>query len=143
MIRFALSGLLVALAVLPVRAADPAGISVTVDGVANATGRVLVAVCTRETFLGEQCPYMANAPAPAGGTVEIVLEGIEPGTYAVQVFHDENENFDIDRTFFGWPKEGMGFSNDAPMNYGPPEFDKAAIELKRGRNETRLNMRYY
>jgi uncharacterized protein (DUF2141 family) len=61
----------------------------------------------------------------------------------VQAFHDENENFDIDRSFLGWPKEGMGFSNDARMNYGPPDFDEAAIELKRGRNETRVNLRYY
>ena len=131
------------LAIVPARAEGPAGIAVTVDGVANATGRVLVAVCTRETFLGAECPYMGHAPAPAGGTVEIVLEGLAPGTYAVQAFHDENENFDIDRSFLGMPVEGMGFSNDAPMNFGPPEFDKAKIELKHGRNETRLSLRYY
>lgn len=131
------------LAAFPARAAEMAGIAVTVEGVANATGRVLVALCTRDTFLGAKCPYVANAPASAGGKVEIVLKGIEPGIYAVQAFHDENENFDIDRSFLGWPKEGMGFSNDARMNYGPPDFDEAAIELKRGRNETRVNLRYY
>ena len=131
------------IAAVPVRAADPAGIAVVVDGVANADGRVLVALCTRETFLSDKCPYAARAPAPVDGKVEIVLKDIAPGTYAVQAFHDENENFEIDRSFFGRPKEGMGFSNDAQMNYGPPDFDEAAIELKAGGNQTRLKLRYY
>lgn len=132
-----------AFAALPVRAEGPADLTVTVEGVANATGLVLVAVCTRDTFLGPDCPYKAKVAAPAGGAVEVELDGIPPGTYAVQAFHDENGNFSIDRTILGMPEEGMGFSKNAPMKYGPPEFDKAAIEVKGGPNRTRFRLQYY
>lgn len=131
------------LAALPVRAGGPANLVVTVEGVANATGLVLVAVCTRDTFLGPDCPYKAKVAAPSGGAVNIELGGIPPGTYAVQAFHDENANFSIDRTILGWPEEGMGFSKNAPMKYGPPAFDQAAIEVKGGRNRTRFRLQYY
>ena len=130
-------------AALPARAGDPADLTVTVEGIANATGLVLVAVCTRDTFLGPDCPYKAKVAATSGGAVEVELGGIPPGTYAVQAFHDENGNFSIDRTILGMPEEGMGFSKNAPMKYGPPEFDKAAIEVKGGRNKTRFRLQYY
>ena len=36
--------------------------------------------------------------------------GIEPGTYAVSVFHDENSNGKLDTNFLGIPREGVGAS---------------------------------
>ena len=105
-------------------------------------GHVLVAVCTPETFLGAGCPYTARAPA-AAGTVALAISDIPPGTYAVQTFHDANDNFDIDRNLLGLPREGMGFSNDAPMRFGPPQFDDAAIEIDGADLRARLKMRYF
>ena len=58
-----------------------------------------------------------------------MVDNVPPGTYAVQAFHDANANLDLDRTFIGFPKEGVGFSNDAPMRFGPPTFDDAAINV--------------
>jgi uncharacterized protein (DUF2141 family) len=72
-----------------------------------------------------------------------VVLNIEPGVYAVQAFHDENDNLDLDRNMIGWPKEGMGFSNDAPMRYGPPSFEDAAIEIEAAGASTRLRLRYF
>jgi len=60
---------------------------------------------------------------------KVVLEGIEPGTYAVSVFQDENSNGKLDRNFLGIPSEPYGFSNDARASFGPPKFDKASFSL--------------
>ena len=125
-----------------VSGAMAAELKVTLDDVASGSGHLLVAVCTPETFLGSDCPYTGVAPAASGET-EVVVRGIKPGVYAVQAFHDENDNLDLDRNFLGWPEEGMGFSNDAPMRFGRPRFADAAIAIDADRAATRLRLRYF
>lgn len=119
-----------------------AELKVTIEEVAAGAGHVLVAVCTPETFLGAGCPYTGRAAA-VNGEAEVIVRGIAPGVYAVQAFHDENDNLDLDRTVLGWPKEGMGFSNDAPMRFGPPRFEDAAIDVGVDGGTTRLRLRYF
>jgi uncharacterized protein (DUF2141 family) len=119
--------ILMCLAAMPCMAWG-ASVQVTVEGVRNDHGRVLVALCTVAEFLRPHCAWKANAPA-AAGTVTLRIEGVPPGTYAAQAFHDENDNGRIDRNLLGLPEEGMGFSNDAPMVFGPPRFATAAFQV--------------
>ena len=119
-----------------------AELAVTVHEVASEEGHVLVAVCTAQTFLGAQCPYTGRTAA-AAGPVRVVVRGIEPGAYAVQSFHDANDNLDIDRNLLGLPREGMGFSRDAPMRFGPQRFEDAVVEVKGERSEVEFRMRYF
>ncbi|MDX5950255.1 DUF2141 domain-containing protein, partial [Azospirillum brasilense] len=64
------------------------------------------------------------------------------GTYAVQSFHDENQNLELDRNFLGLPKEGVGFSNDAPMRFGPPRYADATLTVTEPITRTTLTLRY-
>jgi uncharacterized protein (DUF2141 family) len=59
----------------------------------------------------------------------VVFSNLEPGRYAIIVFHDENANGRLDKNFFGVPTEPYGFSNDAQGFLGPPSFDDASILL--------------
>ena len=119
-----------------------AELAVTVREVAGGEGHVMVAVCTPDTFLGTECPHIARAPATPGA-VQVVVPGVEPGVYAVQVYHDANDNRDVDRNFLGVPLEGVGFSRDAEMRFGPPAFADAAIEVSGERAATDLTLRYF
>lgn len=119
-----------------------ADLAVTVTNIRNDRGRIMVAVCTQETFLKPGCPYTASAPAQAG-QVTITVRGVRPGTYAVQAFQDENGNEEVDRNFFGLPEEGIGFSNDAPIRFGPPSYADAAITVAEGGSRTALRLRYF
>ena len=56
---------------------------------------------------------------------------------------DENDNDDLDRTLLGLPKEGIGFSNDAPFRFGPPSFGDAAFQLTPAGGRIRFHLRYY
>lgn len=125
--------------------AGPAGaadLSVVVKGVRNGDGRVLVAVCTAATFLKPGCALHASAPAKAG-TVTVVVPDVPPGRYALQIFHDENGNKKVDRGLFGVPLEGVGFSNDAPIRFGPPEYAVAEIAVAEPAAETAMTLRYF
>lgn len=45
------------------------------------------------------------------------------GKYAISTYHDENENQKIDKSFWGYPIERYGFSNNARELFGPPSLD--------------------
>ena len=119
-----------------------ASLSVSIEDIDGSKGHVLVAVCARDAFLSADCTLTGKAPATPGA-VTVLVRDIVPGVYAVQAFHDENDNMDIDRSLLGFPREGMGFSNDAPMRYGPPRFADAAITIGAEDAATRLKMRYF
>lgn len=124
------------------RVALGAELVVVVEGIARDGGNVRVAVCTAETFLRQTCDHVGRAAATAD-RAEIRVPGITPGVYAVQAFHDENDNARIDRSMLGTPTEGIGFSNDAPMRFGPPRFDAAAIRIEEGASRIRVRLRYF
>ena len=65
-----------------------------------------------------------------------------PGTYAIAVYHDENNNHKFDRTLLGLPAEGYGFSNDAPALVGLPSFSDARFTAGPGDTVLRIRLRY-
>lgn len=125
-------------------AAAPIGGTLTIDvsNVRNARGRVHVDICPEARFLKDDCPYSASAPARAGVT-RVVVSDLPAGTYAVQAFHDENGNGKADRGFLGLPKEGIGFSNDAPIRMAPPRWADARFVFAGGDKAIALRMRYF
>ena len=129
------------LAATPGRA-EPGVLEVTVVGVRSDAGHVLVAVCDRQTFLQETCRYKGSVLSHRGSVV-VRLTDIPPGTYAAQAYQDENDNRKIDRSLFGLPTEGIGFSNDAKMRFGPPAFADAAFTLSPSGGVIQLTIRYY
>lgn len=116
-------------------------LTVRVTNVRNAKGDVHIDICPKAQFLKEDCPYAASSPAQVGVTM-VTVHNVPPGTYAVQAFHDENLNHKVDRALFGIPKEGVGFSNDAPIHFSPPKWKDARFTVD-GQDQTiTLKMRY-
>ncbi len=101
-----------------------------------------IAVCGPADFLHLKCPYFTRVPARAG-EVRATVSGVPPGRYAAEAFHDENDNDTLDLNFLGMPLEGMGFSNDARMWFGPPRFDAASFEVPAGGTAIRFRLKYY
>lgn len=118
--------------------AQAADLRVEVAGLRSTQGTLLVAVCTPQTFARRGCPHVAAAPASEGAAT---VPDIPPGTWAVQVIHDEDGNGTLTRRGF-LPDEGMAFSRDAPMRMGPPRFADAAFALK-GSGTVTVTMRYF
>jgi uncharacterized protein (DUF2141 family) len=122
--------------------AQGAQVTVTVSGVRDAQGTVRVAICPEPDFLKRTCPYVANAPARAGSVV-VTVKDVPPGVYAAQAYHDANDNGVLDRTLLGMPAEGMGFSNNARMMFGPPKFGDAAFTVGTADTAITFYLKYY
>ena len=120
-------------------AAGAAEVTVEVSGLRNASGTIYAAVCSEAEFLSPTCSFFGAAPASTG---TVTVAGVPPGTYAVQIIHDENDNQTLDRPGF-LPTEGMGFSRDAPMRRGPPRWADAAFELAEPGAQVPLTMKYF
>ena len=123
---------LVGLSGLAASPALAAELAIEIRGVRSDTGRIYVAVHTPRT--GEKFPsaegMFAGVQQQAhAGDMRFVLRDLPPGRYAVNAFHDENGNGDLDTNVLGIPREGYGFANDPPTSFGPPEFEEAAVTV--------------
>jgi uncharacterized protein (DUF2141 family) len=117
---------------------------VTVKGIRNDTGQVLVSLFESEDgFPGEyaKARLCARHPASAGEAV-VELQSVPAGRYAVAVLHDENGNEEVDTGFLGIPKEGAGVSNNPAPRMGPPAFEDAVFEYDGERMTLEVSLRY-
>ncbi|MEZ4738470.1 MAG: DUF2141 domain-containing protein [Flavobacteriales bacterium] len=107
----------------------------------EAGGMLRLALCpSKEAYDTEKGCVLLSVPAE-GRTVRCSFPNVMPGTYAIKVFHDINSDAELNTTWIGWPKEPYGFSNDAPVNMGPPPFKLAAVEVKEKDLTLRIAMR--
>jgi uncharacterized protein (DUF2141 family) len=115
-----------------------------IGGLRNGKGQVLCALYASPLGFpkeGEKAKAHAQS-AITGGHAVCEFSGIDAGTYAVAVFHDENGNGKLDTNFLGIPREGVGASNDAKGHMGPPKFAAAAFHFAGGRLELKITMTY-
>jgi uncharacterized protein (DUF2141 family) len=121
--------------------AAPAGSSVhvIVENVESAAGIVNVAVCN-QSLSEEGCPYKTSGPA-AQGFVELKLDGIPPGNYAVVGYHDVNGNDEFDK-FLGMPREPYALSSEAAESL-VPRFQDAALPIRAGDNVVIIRLKTF
>ncbi|MCM2287229.1 MAG: DUF2141 domain-containing protein [Desulfobacula sp.] len=103
-------------------------LTLTIEGFENTNGTALIAlVNSKENFSGETPFKGYNVGITSNRVVKTLV--LPYGEYAVKVFHDENNNGELDKRILGIPAEAYGFSNDARGTVGPPEYEKAVFKL--------------
>jgi uncharacterized protein (DUF2141 family) len=124
-------------------AATGAAIGATVSGLRSARGQVLACLTARPDAFPDcnRDPEARSVTVPAGATVELRFEAVPAGRYAISLFHDENGNGRLDKRLMV-PREGYGFSRDAPVRFGPPSFASAAFAVTGESQHQTIRMRY-
>lgn len=102
-------------------------IEITVNNAVNSNGKILFALHTAETFMISDGIQGAES-AIENGIAKATFYNVKPGTYAVLVLHDENDNNRMDYHENGMPNENYAMSNN-PMSYGPPQFTDAKFTV--------------
>ena len=152
--RIAVSAILAGAIVSPIRMASageletgsrPAGgleLTVSVTGLKSDRGQLRYCIAPR----GGAFPQCSGSGALSGsvqiaqGKTAFVVRGLARGSYAVAVFHDQNDNNRLD-TMIGIPREGYGFSRNPGFRPRAPRFDEAAIDLSQS-TRTEIRVRY-
>ena len=107
----------------------------TIDVVVKVTnlksdkGKVFIALYnSQNTFLKSECKSAIVTIENKISTY--TFKNLPQGTYAISLFHDENENGKMDTNFLGIPKENYGASNNAKGFMGPPKWEDAKFDIK-------------
>ena len=129
------------------QAAPPATgeVVITVTDVRSNKG-VVRACMTGRADVFPKCikdPQSHRVVVAADGTIEIRFTNVKPGRYAIALLHDENNNGKADRAIGMMPKEGYGFSRDAPVRMAPPKFRDAVFEQGEASQRLTIKMRYF
>ena len=126
----------------PIESGGTITLTVEVLGLESDEGSVALAIFDSSRSFDERTGAVAaETVAPTDGRATWSVEDLPAGRYAVAVFHDLNDNGELDRTTLGPPSEPYGFSNDARATFGPPKFGAAAIELPPGQHTLRIRVR--
>ncbi|MGJ8592436.1 MAG: DUF2141 domain-containing protein [Aquaticitalea sp.] len=104
-----------------------ATVTVTIDQIKNNNGHILLGLHTTETFMRAAATQSVKSEI-VDGKIVATFTNVQPGSYAVMVVHDENDNEKMDFEPNGMPKETYGMSNN-PTLMGPPQFNDAKFEV--------------
>jgi uncharacterized protein (DUF2141 family) len=99
-------------------------------------GEISAGIFKKENFpkVGKQ---MIGTERPVtGSSMQIVFEKVLAGEYGLVAFQDIDKNKDLKTNFVGFPKEPIGFSNDAKIKLGPPDFEDAKVKVEAGKTLT-------
>ena len=153
--RLALMGFLACILFSPARGAEAlregecatgaeTRLRITVMGVRSAKGTVTLMLYgdRDEDFLKKGARLDRIRVPAARGRVEACLPVPRPGSYALSLYHDEDDNKKLTKNWFGLPTEGYGFSRDAAVTYRLPELDEAVITALPGDTFLTITLRY-
>jgi uncharacterized protein (DUF2141 family) len=127
-------------------AADEPSCTLTVkfEGLRSAKGMIR-ACLTRDPKLFLKCdkdPAAFKASVAAGPNAHMDFANVPPGDYVLAVIHDENANNKVD-TFMGIPREGVGFSRNPAMIFGPPKYEAAKFHAAPGPEALDVKLKYF
>ncbi|GAB5399784.1 MAG: hypothetical protein Aureis2KO_13690 [Aureisphaera sp.] len=108
--------------------ADSEGTTITVTVPVPGTGGKVIAGLYNESTFMKAAPLQGLESEIVDGKATVTFVNVTPGTYGITLFHDKNDNKQMDFEPNGMPKEMYGVSNNA-MSYGPPQWSDAKFEV--------------
>ena len=109
-----------------------ATLRITVDGITASGGTLRVGLYDEATFAAiPDTPLFKREIPRIAGTVVVIFDRLPPGTYALKVLQDVNDDGKAEAG------EPLGLSNGA----APDNFDGAALVLQPGVNSAAVHLR--
>ncbi len=109
-------------------------IDVEITNILNKNGDVKIGLYNKaEDFSKIDKVYKEATIKISSKTVKYKFTNIPNGTYAIAIFHDENQNGKIDKNFLGIPKEGYGFSKNIRPSLRSANFEESKFELNKSK----------
>lgn len=101
----------------------------TVEGVRSDQGQLRAQLLARKSPDAPVATVGYEVEPARKGSVTLTFRNLSAGDYAVQLFHDENDNGKVEMNLAGIPTEGFGFSNIAQVQGGIPPFERMRVSV--------------
>ncbi|MDO8493786.1 MAG: DUF2141 domain-containing protein [Deltaproteobacteria bacterium] len=114
---------------------DYGKVKVKIEGIKKEKGEVGTAIFSTKKGYPVHIDQAYEAewvPLQGEKSLQVMFDGLPAGEYAVSVLHDENGNRKMERSTLGFPKEGVGFSNDQKVVLSSPKFEKCKFTIAEG-----------
>lgn len=105
----------------PAKSPQKTTLSVEIQNVRTQKGAVFIALFRPDSGFPDGKAFDGKQVAVKGEKLEATFS-VEPGDYAIAIFHDANDNGKLDKGVFGIPKEPYGFSNNFRPKMSAPKF---------------------
>lgn len=120
-------------------------LTVTVTGLRNSEGQMAIQLFNSSKGFPEKIEnaFKSIVVNPANKKAVFTVSDLPEGTYAIALMHDENKNKKMDKSLFGVPKEGFGFSQNPKIVFSAPSFSDCSFKI--GGNDKQLSIKliYY
>lgn len=108
--------------------ASAADLTVTIDNIQMLEGTIMLGLYDEAAYSGDGAVAGATLKVEASA-VTTTFEGLAPGEYAMRLFHDLNDDGEMNTNPFGMPVEPYAFSNDARGRFGPAKWEAAKFTI--------------
>jgi uncharacterized protein (DUF2141 family) len=128
----------------PANAGMRSNLTVMVDGLKNKNGQVCASLFAQSTgFPGQKDRATASQCIRSNSLAKgFKFDNLNPGSYAVSLFHDANADGKLNTGLFGIPSEGMGCSRNPQGLTGAPRFQDAVIMVIGPNNTIQVQLNY-
>jgi len=106
-------------------------IRMRVDNVKNSKGYIVADLHNHieADFLDPEKVVLRVRASAVKGSTSLCIPLMQPGDYAIAIYHDKNSNRRFDKGFLRIPKERFGMSNDPKFKLDSPTYEQAAFPV--------------
>ena len=113
-------------------------LTVYITGVVPNNGEIRIAVFNSKQGFQDKIYTEGKILVSSMNQLKTVFHGLKYSKYAIAVFQDTNGNKEVDKTFFGYPSELIGFSGINTI--GKPNFEDASFLFSATNNEISIKL---
>jgi uncharacterized protein (DUF2141 family) len=109
---------------------QPASVKVKVTRVSSKNGEIMAALFSSERGFphNSSTAFKVARATPVNGIAVLEFGNVPKGTYAVALFHDTNNDGELNTNMLGIPKEGYGVSNNVKNLFSGPGYKQCAFQ---------------
>ncbi|MEO0339347.1 MAG: DUF2141 domain-containing protein [Bacteroidota bacterium] len=103
---------------------DIGTLQISVENIKVAEGMIWVGLYrSEEDFLIKEKAILVGINVEKEGQMKITMPNLDYGEYAMAIFHDLNNNGEMDRNLVGIPSEPFAFSQKLKSKFKIPKFE--------------------
>lgn len=137
--KFFFSGLLFA-AILTTAPLQAAELNIKLTEVKSNKGQIMLAVYDSKASFSKTPVQAVSIPATPG-EMDIKLEDLPAGKYAVMLYQDIDGNNKLKKNMLGLPREPWGGSLGGKPVFGPPTWKSTCFELLESGTQITIKLR--
>jgi uncharacterized protein (DUF2141 family) len=114
-----------------------------IENIEQQKGTIQVALfASEDAFLKDELACYAESVAVKGkGNQTFSLPNLPVGQYAIAIYHDLNQDGELNTNLWGIPTEPYAFSRTPENKWKKPTFGSTWVRLTSGRNEVHMELK--